>query len=39
MIEEEEETFQEEEDQRVYAKFLRPDGNELILPGVSEKDS
>lgn len=33
------EDFQEEENQRVYAKFLRPDGKELHLPGVSEKDS
>jgi len=31
--------MQEEEGQRVYAKFLRPDGKELVLPGVSEKDS
>jgi hypothetical protein len=23
----------------VYAKFLRPDGKELQLPGVSDKDS
>lgn len=23
----------------MYAKFLRPDGKELILPGVSDKDS
>ena len=30
---------EEQEDQRVYAKFLRPDGKELVLPGVSEKDS
>ena len=36
---EDEETFEEEESQRVYAKFLKPDGKELILPGVSDKDS
>ncbi len=34
-----EETFQESEHERVYAKFLRPDGKELVLPGVSERDS
>jgi hypothetical protein len=34
VIEEEEENFQEDENQRVFANFLRPDGKELILPGV-----
>jgi len=38
-IEEEEEGFNEEENQRVFARFLRPDGKELYLPGVSQQDS
>ena len=34
---EEEEDFEEKADQRVYARFLTPDGKEL--PGVSDEDS
>ena len=37
-METEEEDIYEKDNQRVYAKFLRPDGKELYLPGVSEKD-
>jgi NIMA (never in mitosis gene a)-related kinase len=34
---EEDENFAEEENQRVYAKFLTPDGK--VIPGITEHDS